>query len=81
VQFCSALKKDDGNQQMVYYQVCGYDLGTSNKISGMRLQPGVGTYSIPQIVTPFKARVQKYVNMAIANHLNAHVMSMLPIID
>ncbi|KAI0284407.1 hypothetical protein BC826DRAFT_1093741 [Russula brevipes] len=57
VQFCSALKKDDGNQQMVYYQ------------------PGVGTYSIPQIVTPFKARVQKYVNMAIANHLNAHVMS------
>ena len=38
-------------------------------------QPGVGTYSIPQIVTQVRARFQKYVNMAIANHLSAHVMS------
>ncbi|KAI9442826.1 hypothetical protein BJY52DRAFT_1317826 [Lactarius psammicola] len=57
VQFCSALKKDDASQQMVYYQ------------------PGVGTYSIPQIVTPVRAKFQKYTNMAIANHLSAHVMS------
>jgi len=57
VQFCSALKKDDASQQMVYYQ------------------PGVGTYSIPQLVTRVRARFQKYINMAIANHLSAHVMS------
>lgn len=57
VQFCSALKKDDASQQMVYYQ------------------PGVGTYSVPQVVTRVRATFQKYVNMAIANHLSAHVMS------
>ncbi|KAH9053019.1 hypothetical protein EDB83DRAFT_1191042 [Lactarius deliciosus] len=57
VQFCSALKKDDASQQMVYYQ------------------PGVGTYSVPQVVTRVRARFQKYINMAIANHISAHVMS------
>jgi len=57
VQFCSALKKDDASQQMVYYQ------------------PGVGTYTIPQTVTRVRAGFQKYINMAIANHLSAHVMS------
>ncbi len=41
----------------------------------LSLQPGVGTYSVPQIVTRVRARFQKYINMAIANHLSAHVMS------
>lgn len=41
-------------------------------------QPGVGTFSVPEFVSPFRARAQKYINMAIANHLNAHVMSTLP---
>ena len=79
VQFCAALKKDDGNRQMVYYQVCSCDLDLRQVVSGVRApQPGVGTFSIPQFVSPFKARAQKYVNMAIANHLNAHVMSTQP---
>lgn len=48
-------------------------------VSGVRPpQPGVGTFSVPQFVSPFRARAQKYLNMAIANHLNAHVMSTPP---
>ena len=51
-------------------------------VSGVRApQPGVGTFSVPQFVSPFRARAQKYLNMAIANHLNAHVMSMVPLLD
>jgi hypothetical protein len=46
---------------------------TNGLLSGLLVwplapQPGVGTYSVPQIVTPLKARAQKYVNMVIANH-------------
>ncbi|KAH8990234.1 hypothetical protein EDB92DRAFT_1865077 [Lactarius akahatsu] len=37
-------------------------------------QSGVGTLNTPQIVTPIRAAFQKYVNMAIANHLDAHIM-------
>ncbi|KAI9437109.1 hypothetical protein BJY52DRAFT_1130131 [Lactarius psammicola] len=37
-------------------------------------QSGVGTFTIPQVITPVKAFIQKYVNMAIANHLDAHIM-------
>ncbi|KAH9041585.1 hypothetical protein EDB85DRAFT_1886281 [Lactarius pseudohatsudake] len=56
VQFCSTLKKDDKNQQMVYYQ------------------SGVGTCTVPEVVTPVRAAFQKLLNMAIANHLDAHIM-------
>ncbi|KAH8987092.1 hypothetical protein EDB86DRAFT_3082464 [Lactarius hatsudake] len=56
VQFCSTLKKDDKNQQMVYYQ------------------SGVGTCTVPEVVTPIRAAFQKLLNMAIANHLDAHIM-------
>ena len=52
---------------MLLTPVCGLERLSS--------QPGVGTYSIPQIVTRVRARFQKYINMAIANHLSAHVMS------
>ncbi|KAI9439734.1 hypothetical protein H4582DRAFT_1942482 [Lactarius indigo] len=37
-------------------------------------QSGVGTFNTPQIVTSIRAAVQKYVNMAVANHLDAHIM-------
>ncbi|KAH9167848.1 hypothetical protein EDB89DRAFT_2074482 [Lactarius sanguifluus] len=37
-------------------------------------QSGVGTFNTPQIVTPIRAAFQKYVNMAVANHLDAHIM-------
>ncbi|KAF8269883.1 hypothetical protein EI94DRAFT_1681284 [Lactarius quietus] len=37
-------------------------------------QSGVGTFNTPQIVTPVRAAFQKYVNMAVANHLDAHIM-------
>ncbi|KAI9449825.1 hypothetical protein BJY52DRAFT_1126411 [Lactarius psammicola] len=40
-------------------------------------QSGVGTFTIPQVITPVKAFIQKYVNMAIANHLDAHIMGTL----
>ncbi|KAA1467854.1 hypothetical protein DENSPDRAFT_833006 [Dentipellis sp. KUC8613] len=56
VQLFSMLKKDDRNQQMVYYQA------------------GIGTYTIPQIATPFMAKVEKAIDEAIAVNLNAHVM-------
>ncbi|KAI0288164.1 hypothetical protein B0F90DRAFT_1812849 [Multifurca ochricompacta] len=46
LQFFSMLKKDDKNQQLVYYQV----------------------------VTPFTAKIQKTIDMAFGNHLDAHVM-------
>ncbi|KAF8491994.1 hypothetical protein F5888DRAFT_1619394 [Russula emetica] len=56
IQFFSMLKKDDKNQQAVYYQA------------------GIGTYTIPEIATPFWSNVQKTIDAAIANHLDAHVM-------
>jgi hypothetical protein len=37
-------------------------------------QSGVGTFATPQVVTPIRAAFQKYLNMAIANHLDAHIM-------
>ncbi|KAG2141098.1 hypothetical protein DEU56DRAFT_900780 [Suillus clintonianus] len=37
-------------------------------------QAGIGTYSIPEMATPFMAKVSKTVDMMIGNHLNAHVM-------
>ncbi|KAI9511887.1 hypothetical protein F5148DRAFT_1167136 [Russula earlei] len=37
-------------------------------------QAGIGTYTIPEIATPFMARVQKTLDMALGNHLDAHVM-------
>ncbi|KAI0268250.1 hypothetical protein BC834DRAFT_683471 [Gloeopeniophorella convolvens] len=57
VQFFSMLKKDNKNEQLVYYQA------------------GIGTYTIPQIATPWMAKLEKTIDAAIANHLDAHVMS------
>ncbi|KAI0003871.1 hypothetical protein BJV74DRAFT_812169 [Russula compacta] len=37
-------------------------------------QAGIGTYTIPEIATPFMAKLRKTIDMAIANHLDAHVM-------
>ncbi|KAI9442825.1 hypothetical protein BJY52DRAFT_1194667 [Lactarius psammicola] len=37
-------------------------------------QSGVGTFTTPQVVTPIRAAFQKYVNLAVANHLDAHIM-------
>ncbi|KAF8481731.1 hypothetical protein DFH94DRAFT_732636 [Russula ochroleuca] len=37
-------------------------------------QAGIGTYTIPEIATPFWSNVQKKIDMAIGNHLDAHVM-------
>ncbi|KAI9455937.1 hypothetical protein BJY52DRAFT_1213126 [Lactarius psammicola] len=37
-------------------------------------QAGIGTYTIPDIATPFVAKVKKCIDMAIGNHLDAHVM-------
>ncbi|KAH9957552.1 hypothetical protein BGW80DRAFT_194412 [Lactifluus volemus] len=37
-------------------------------------QAGIGTYNIPEIATPFAAKVQKNLDMAFGNHLDAHVM-------
>ncbi|KAH9960918.1 hypothetical protein BC827DRAFT_1206197 [Russula dissimulans] len=37
-------------------------------------QAGIGTYTIPEIATPLMARISKTMDMAIGNHLDAHVM-------
>ncbi|KAI9455939.1 hypothetical protein BJY52DRAFT_1384548 [Lactarius psammicola] len=37
-------------------------------------QAGIGTYTIPEIATPFMAKVKKTIDMAIGSHLDAHVM-------
>jgi uncharacterized protein (DUF2235 family) len=37
-------------------------------------QAGIGTYTIPEIATPFWSNVQKTIDAAIGGHLDAHVM-------
>ncbi|KAH0837783.1 hypothetical protein J3R83DRAFT_5963 [Lanmaoa asiatica] len=37
-------------------------------------QAGIGTYTIPEIATPFWAKLSKTIDMMIGNHLDAHVM-------
>ncbi|KAI9444606.1 hypothetical protein H4582DRAFT_2108483 [Lactarius indigo] len=37
-------------------------------------QAGIGTYTIPEVATPFMAKVKKSIDMAIGSHLDAHVM-------
>jgi hypothetical protein len=37
-------------------------------------QAGIGTYTIPQIATPFMAKFDQTIDMAIAWNLHAHVM-------
>ena len=68
------LKKDDPGQQMVYYQVCACHALPDRSLSA--IQAGIGTYTIPQIATPFWANISKKIDMAVANNLNAHVMGM-----
>ncbi|KAI6102620.1 hypothetical protein EV401DRAFT_1875847 [Pisolithus croceorrhizus] len=38
-------------------------------------QAGIGTYTIPQIATPFYAKLSKTIDMMVGNNLDAHVMS------
>ncbi|ESK92370.1 hypothetical protein Moror_4580 [Moniliophthora roreri MCA 2997] len=38
-------------------------------------QSGIGTYTVPQIARPIKAKLQKLLDMMIGIHLDAHVMS------
>ncbi|KAI6031125.1 hypothetical protein PISMIDRAFT_441682 [Pisolithus microcarpus 441] len=38
-------------------------------------QAGIGTYTIPQMVTPFYAKLSKTIDLMVGNHLDAHVMS------
>lgn len=37
-------------------------------------QAGIGTYTIPQIATPFWAKVSKTLDAMLGSHLDAHVM-------
>ncbi|KAF8435755.1 hypothetical protein L210DRAFT_3484163 [Boletus edulis BED1] len=37
-------------------------------------QAGIGTYTIPQIATPFMAKLMKTLDMMLGSHLDAHVM-------
>lgn len=37
-------------------------------------QAGIGTYTIPQIATPFYANLSKTIDMMLATNLNHHVM-------
>ncbi|KAH8987362.1 hypothetical protein EDB86DRAFT_2808911 [Lactarius hatsudake] len=37
-------------------------------------QAGIGTYTIPEVATPFMAKVKRGIDMAIGSHLDAHVM-------
>ena len=37
-------------------------------------QAGIGTYTIPQIATPWMANLDKTIDMMVGSHLNAHVM-------
>lgn len=39
-----------------------------------RNKSGIGTYTIPQIVSPFWSKVTKTIDMMVGNHLDAHVM-------
>ncbi|KAI6161302.1 hypothetical protein EDD17DRAFT_1759354 [Pisolithus thermaeus] len=41
-------------------------------------QAGIGTYTIPQIATPFYAKLSKTLDMMLGHHLDAHVMGMSP---
>lgn len=71
------LKKDDRDQQMVYYQVDILLMYTSGiSILKNLSKAGIGTYTIPQIATPAYAKFSKMVDMAVAQNLDAHVMGM-----
>jgi uncharacterized protein (DUF2235 family) len=37
-------------------------------------QAGIGTYTIPEIATPFMANVSKTIDMMLGSHLDAHIM-------
>ncbi|KAL4070342.1 hypothetical protein J3A83DRAFT_3177895 [Scleroderma citrinum] len=75
VKFFSALKKDDPSHQMVYYQVRSAILPLDfPSLTVGTIKSGIGTYTIPQLVSPFWSKVTKTVDMMIGNHLDAHVM-------
>ncbi len=60
---------------MVYYQVrLPCPMIWYRTVTRTSPQSGVGTFATPQIVTPIRAALQKYVNIAVANHLDAHIM-------
>jgi uncharacterized protein (DUF2235 family) len=81
VQFNSMLKKDDKSQQVVYYQVRKSDFGSCETIKNSASQSGIGTYTIPEVVDPLRSKLHMLIDMAIANHLDAHVMGTLYYVD
>jgi uncharacterized protein (DUF2235 family) len=72
VQFSAALEKDDGDRQIVYHQVC-------SKLCAVDLRRFVSGGARPTVCIAFLR--QEYNNtstLGIADHLNAHVTSVLP---
>jgi hypothetical protein len=41
------------------------------------LQAGIGTYTVPQVATPFWSKFSKTLDMMVGVHLDAHVMCMV----
>ena len=50
------------------------DLTLKSLLETSSPQSGVGTIATPQVATPVRVAFQKYLNMAVANHLDAHIM-------
>ena len=72
------LQKDDHTQQMVYYQVIRpHTLVILALSASTYVWAGIGTYTVPQIVTPIMSKVSKTMDEAVAWCLDAHVMGRL----
>jgi len=70
------LKKDDPNQQLVYYQVRHplFNRPILEISNDSVFQAGIGTYTIPQIAKPMMAKLHKLMDSMVGVHLDAHVM-------
>lgn len=56
------LKKGDNTQQMVYYQVTPQSITLPRFVSDLFSQAGIGTYTTPQIATPFMSKISKVIS-------------------
>ena len=69
------LRKDSKTEQLVYYQVRSIHPSSNTIVCFLNLfKAGIGTYTIPEIATPFWANVSKTVDMMFGSHLDAHIM-------
>lgn len=69
------LRRDNRNQQLVYYQVSLHSISFSlYHRAQVSRQAGIGTYNIPEIAKPWMAKLSRTVDMMIGIHLNAHIM-------